>query len=187
MLVGLFLLILGIFMIKVTYSPSRTFITNGNGWYNASSYGLNTSSPRIRMKFATDVDAPTVFTLFAIPTTLKGSGYIFTIARNNVLLSRIHLTNSKVFSINTELSLNDGKWHDIDVLLSINSVDIKIDNKKFPQIIDSENTLPIDAPYVSLGGFSDGYSLTGKIKDIYFGNQQKNDMIYVERSSPAPK
>lgn len=164
----------------LSFSDQPKVFISGEGWYDTTPYGLNPSSARVRIKFLTNPTAPTLFTLFTIHPKEKAAGCIFTIENSDIIFRRLYLQESKVFRISSDLPLTDGKWHSVDVTIFIDRIDIIIDGKKF-QLLNSENTAPIDATHVSLGGFSDGFSLYGKIKDVYFGNQKKLDLKHVQR------
>lgn len=183
----LFILILGIIIIQ-KYNCSPVFGIGGDGWYNASPNGLSSTTPRIRMQFSMNTNAassPSSYTLFSINRALPGY-FIYSLGvnkRNNQLfLVRYDGSNKhKEFSIDTNMQLNDGNWHSIDVSISTvaNTIDIIIDGKVLPRVTDSEN-IPgeLKPSVVYIGGLVNGNSFQGKIKDIWFDNVKKTDISY---------
>lgn len=160
------------------------FGVGGDGWYNASPNGLSSTNPRIRLKFAMDktTDSAAAYALFSTGTIPLIYNCSIDKTTNDVYISRYNKTNNKTFEIATNLPLNDGNWHSIDVSISTpnNTIDIVVDGKVFPRITDSENTPPgeIKTSAVFLGGFANGNSFHGFIKDIWFGDVQKTDIAY---------
>lgn len=131
----------------------------------------------------TKVASANTYTLFSLSRNLSGPAYSLLVNKNTNLLYVVRYNNfeRKEFPIDTNLPLNDGKWHSVDVTISTatNTIDVTVDGREMPRIIDTENESGVIKPFsVCIGGFVDGNSFQGKIKDIWFGNVKKTDISY---------
>ena len=180
---------------------SPVYGIGGDGWYIASSNGLTSKLIRIKMDFKT-TEAGTLFNINYpwVGGIRTHNTYTATIDvdKKIIITRRTTASHSATPSSVNAMMINpapaidvlDNAWHTIEVKINIDTqrVEIVLDGVGYA-VVDSTDAgkNPIGLSSVFIGGFPDGKSLQGRIKNIYFGPVSKVDFTYQYMRSPGPE
>lgn len=172
--------------------PSPAFGIDGSGYWVASTVGLDLpNKARIRMKFSTLSKGNGRQILLQIgslePTDRSLAWWIAidSTKPNEIFLTRLpndpqDMSGAETADVVTNITLTDTKWHSFDLTINVESnKHVLLIDDEHHEVIDSSNTLKnFHVPEVKIGGFEEGRSFQGYVKDVWFGDVRKLDMTY---------